>query len=55
MKMTTQIRLDEMLAAKLKIIAEKEIRSMNAQLEYFILKGVEAYESANGEIILPKS
>ena len=46
-------RLDEIIHVKTKIIAAKEKRSMNAQLEYFIMKGVEAYEKENGNIEIP--
>ena len=35
---------------KTKIIAENEMRSVNAQIEYFIKKGVEAYEAEHGVI-----
>jgi hypothetical protein len=51
-KIATTIRVDEIPYEKSKIIAVKELRSANAQLEYFITKGVEDYEKANGEITL---
>lgn len=38
------IRLEEPLLNKVKVIAEKELRSLNNQIEYFIAKGVEQYE-----------
>ena len=47
-KIASQIRLDETLYEKLKAIAEKEMRSMNSQMEYLLLKGVEQYERENG-------
>lgn len=53
-KISTQMRYDEILYEKAKIIAEKEFRSINAQIEYFIKKGVEAYEKENGIILLPE-
>ena len=49
-KIAMQVRLDECFHAKAKIIAEKELRSLNSQLEYFVMKGVEQYEKENGEI-----
>ncbi len=49
-KVATQIRLDEVTHAKLKCIAEKELRSLNAEMEYLILKGIEAYEEQYGLI-----
>lgn len=51
-KVSTQMRYDENLYEKAKIIAEREFRSINAQIEYFIKKGIENYEKENGEIIL---
>lgn len=53
-KISTQMRYDETLYEKSKIIAEKEFRSINAQIEYFIKKGIEAYEKENGVILLPE-
>ena len=53
-KVSTQMRYDEILYEKTKIIAENEFRSVNAQIEYFIKKGVEAYEAENGPISLPR-
>ena len=49
-KMSSQIRLEERLYEKVKSIAEKELRSMNAQMEYFIARAVEQYERDNGVI-----
>jgi hypothetical protein len=51
-KSALQIRLDELTHEKLKLIASKELRSLNAQMEYFIIKGIEQYESENGPIAL---
>lgn len=51
-KAATQIRLEETTFDKAKIIAEKELRSLNAQLEYFIQKGIQAYEAEHGTISL---
>jgi len=52
-KMASQIRLDEDTFGKIKHIAEKELRTMNAQMEYFLLKGIKEYERACGPIYLP--
>lgn len=52
-KIATQMRYDEVLYAKTKVIAENEMRTVNAQMEYFMKKGVEAYEAEHGPISLP--
>ena len=44
-KIALQLRLDEELHQKVKEIADKELRSINAQLEYFILKGITDFEA----------
>ena len=49
-KVAMQIRLDEDTHRKLKVISEKELRSLNAQMEYFIIKGIEAFEDEYGYI-----
>ena len=51
-KISTQMRYDSVLYAKVKVIAEAEFRSVNAQIEYFIKQGVEVYEAEHGPIIL---
>lgn len=51
-KVATQMRYDEVLYEKTKIIAKNEFRTINAQLEYFMKKGVEAYEKEHGVISL---
>lgn len=51
-KIATNFRIDEVAYKKAKFIAEKELRSANSQLEYFIIKGVEQYEKENGVITL---
>ena len=45
-------RLDESTREKARIIARKEDRNLNSQLEYWIKKCVEQYELGNGEITL---
>ena len=54
-KVVLQIRLDELTHRKTKFVADKELRSLNAQMEYFILKGVESFERENGPIYLDVS
>lgn len=49
-KIATQIRLDEVMYKKMKYISEKKLRSLNSQMEYFILKGIEEYEREYGVI-----
>jgi len=51
-KMSTNFRIDETVYKKIKIIAKKEYRSINSQLEYFIMKEVKEYEKVNGEIMV---
>ena len=49
-KVALQLRLDEKAHSKLKVIAERELRSLNSQLEYFIIRGIEVYEKEFGPI-----
>jgi len=51
-KTSTNFRIDETVYKKTKIIAKEEKRSINGQLEYFIIQGVKEYENINGEIIV---
>lgn len=54
-KVAMQIRLDETTHQKLKLIADKELRSLNAQLEYFLMQGIKEYESNHGSLDVPVS
>lgn len=54
-KIASQVRLDETAYLKMKVIAERESRSANAQLEYFVKKCVAEYEAIHGPIVLPSS
>ena len=54
-KVALQVRLDEKVHAKLRIVAEEEVRSLNAQIEYFVIKGIQKYEQENGMIELENS
>ena len=51
-KIATQRRYEYELYEKTRIIAEAELRSINAQIEYFMKKGIEAYEKEHGPIVL---
>lgn len=46
-KIVISLRLNENLHQEIKEISEKELRSINAQIEYFILKGIEDYKKNN--------
>lgn len=52
-RISTQVRLDETTWRKLKVIAQRENRNANSQLDYFMKKGVAAYEAEHGTISLP--
>ena len=54
-RISTQVRLDETAYKKMKIIAKLENRNANSQLEYFMKKGVEAYEAQHGVIKLEEN
>ena len=45
----------KVLIKKTKIIANEERRSINSQLEYFVINGVKEYEEKYGEIIIEDS
>ena len=46
-KVALQVRLDEKVHAKLRIVAEEEVRSLNSQIEYFVIKGIQKYDQEN--------
>lgn len=50
MKFTSSIRIDCELMEKLKIIAEKEKRSLNMQIEFALENYVREYKKIHGEI-----
>lgn len=54
-KVALQIRLEESTHQKLKVIADSELRSLNAQLEYFILQGIKEYEANHDSVDVPCS
>ena len=49
-RVSFQIRLNETVHAKIKIIANRESRNLNSQCEYFLKKSVERYEEEHGPI-----
>ncbi len=51
-KVVSQVRIDETAYKKMKVIAERENRSINAQLEYFVKKCVAEYEAIHSPIAL---
>ncbi len=51
-RIATQIRINETIYKKTKYIATQESRNTNAQIEYFVKLGVEAYEKEHGSISL---
>lgn len=52
-RVQTQVRIDETVYQKVKVIAKSENRNTNSQIEYFLKKGVEQYEADHGEIAVP--
>ena len=52
-KIQTGLRLSEPLYLKIKILAEKEQRSLNNLIEYGMQKYIEDYEAQNGIIQVP--
>ena len=51
-KMSTNFRIDETAYKKVKIIAKNENRSINSQMEYFVIKGIKEYEKENDKIVV---
>ncbi len=49
-KAAFQLRLDEDAHKKVKAIAEREFRSLNAQIEYFVCRGIAEYEKEHDAI-----
>mgnify|MGYP003289452608 CR=1 FL=1 len=54
-RIATQIRINEIVYKKTKHIANQESRNTNAQIEYFVKLGVEAYEQKYGPIVLSEN
>lgn len=51
-KLSTTVRLDETSMDKIKLIASKEKRSLNMQIEYAIESFIRDYEKVHGTIKL---
>ncbi len=49
-KAAFQLRLDEDVHKKVKVIAEREFRSLNAKIEYFVCRGIAEYEKEHDAI-----
>lgn len=49
-KIQTGLRLNENLYEKVRILADREQRSLNNLIEYALQKYVDAYEAQNGAI-----
>ena len=49
-EVSIQFRMRQSTHEKLKVVAEKEMRSLNGQIEYFAIKGIEEFEKNYGEI-----
>ena len=47
------VRIEASILAKLKVIAERNRRSMNNELVYNVERIIAAYEKENGPIVLP--
>ena len=50
--MTTQLRIKDETAEKIKFIAEEKERSFNGQIEYILKQYIKDYERINGKIEL---
>ena len=54
-RISSQIRMKQETFDKLKIIAIQQNRSLNTQMEFFILKGIEHYEAEHGKVEIPNN
>ena len=45
------IRLEEPILDKCRVIAKRELRSLNNQIEWLVHEAVKDYESKNGKIL----
>lgn len=54
-RIQTGIRFQEETLKKISIIAKKNHRSLNAQLEHLVQACIEEYEEKYGEISLPET
>lgn len=54
-KIQTGIRFQEQMLYKITFIAKRNMRSLNAQLEFLAQNCIEEYEKENGKIIVEDS
>lgn len=50
----TRIRIEQEYGDKLKVIAKREKRSLNGQIEYIIERFIDQYEKDNSSILTEK-
>lgn len=53
-KIQTGIRFEETMLRKMAFIAKRNVRSLNAQMEFLAQNCIEQYEKEHGPIILPE-
>lgn len=46
------IRMEDEFLEKAKVIADKEMRSLNNQIEYFVSRAIQEYEVQNGPVVI---
>ena len=51
-EVSIQFRMPENIHAKLKKISQSQLRSLNAQILFFVREGIRQYENESGEIEL---
>ena len=52
---STQVRINEQIYEKVRVIARLENRNINSQIEYFVTQSVLAYEAEHGKIHVDES
>lgn len=52
LRAATQIRIDEELFNSIKSISERELRTLNSQIEFFLINAVQDYKAKNGLLVL---
>ena len=53
-KVQTGLRLEEAMLNKMTLIAKRQKRSLNAQIEFAVQEYIEKYEKDNGEVDINK-
>lgn len=51
-KRPTMLRLNDEMYEKIRFLAYKEHRSVNAQIEYALQKYIDEFEQSNGSIVI---